>query len=50
MAESKNFELDQEDKNFLEDLIEELRKHDGIYDSEADELEHIVLKLEGNTK
>ena len=43
-------ELDQEDKNFLEDLAEELRKHDGIYDSEADELENIVFRLEGNTK
>ena len=38
-------ELDQEDKNFLEDLIEELRKHDGTYDSEADELENIVFRL-----
>ena len=42
--------LDLEDKNFLDDLIEELRKHDGTYDSEANELENIVFRLEGNTK
>ena len=35
----------EEDKNFLEDLIEELRRHEGTYDAEADELENIVFRL-----
>ena len=35
-------ELDQEDLNFLEDLAEELRRHEGVYDAEAIELENII--------
>ena len=37
-------QLDQEDIKFLEDLAEELRKHKGVYDPEADELENIVFR------
>ena len=37
-------ELDQEDINFLEDLAEELRRHDGVYDAEAIELENIIFR------
>lgn len=40
--------LDQEDMNFLNDLAEELRRHEGTYDSEAEELENIIFRLEGN--
>ena len=38
--------LDQEDRNFLEDLIEELPKIDnGLYISEAVELENILYRI-----
>ena len=37
-------QLDQEDINFLEDLAEELRRHGGVYDPEAIELENIVFR------
>ena len=37
-------ELDQEDINFLEDLAEELRRHEGVYEAEAVELENIVFR------
>ena len=40
--------LDQEDINFLKDLIEELPKiEDGMYKSEAEELENILFRLTG---
>ena len=40
--------LDQEDINFLKDLIEELPKIDnGVYRSEAEELENILYRLIG---
>ena len=39
-------ELDQEDINFLKDLAEELRRHDGTYDAEAIELENIIGRAE----
>ena len=39
--------LDQEDLNFLEDLAEELRRHDGTYEAEAEELENIIFRAEG---
>ena len=35
-------QLDLEDINFLEDLAEELRRHGGVYDPEAEELENII--------
>lgn len=39
-------QLDQEDINFLEDLIEELPKIDGgVYKAEATELENILFRL-----
>ena len=38
--------LDQEDINFLEDLVEELRRHDGVYSAEATELENIIYRAE----
>ena len=43
-------QLDQEDINFLEDLAEELRRHDGVYNAEAVELENIIhrAKMEEN--
>lgn len=37
-------QLDLEDINFLEDLAEELRRHDGVYDAEAVELENIIFR------
>ena len=38
--------LDQEDRNFLEDLIEELPKiGDGVYQAEATELENILYRI-----
>lgn len=37
-------ELDQEDINFLEDLTEELRRHDGVYETEAVELDNIIFR------
>lgn len=37
-------QLDLEDLNFLEDLAEELRKHNGVYDPEAEELENIIFR------
>jgi len=40
-------ELDQEDINFLEDLAEELRRHKGVYDPEAEELENIIFRAKG---
>lgn len=43
----KMAELDQEDINFLEDLSEELRRHDGIYEAEAVELDNIIYRLTG---
>lgn len=36
--------LDQEDINFLEDLAEELRRHEGVYDAEAVELDNIIFR------
>ena len=36
--------MDNEDINFLEDLAEELRKHEGTYDAEAEELENIIFR------
>ena len=42
-------QLDLEDINFLEDLAEELRRHEGVYDAEAVELEKIIYRAkEGN--
>ncbi len=38
-------QLDQEDINFLEDLAEELRKHEGVYDAEAEVLENIIFRV-----
>ena len=41
--------LDEEDTNFLEDLIEELPKIDnGVYKTEAIELENILFRLVKN--
>ena len=41
--------LDEEDTNFLEDLIEELPKIDnGVYKTEAIELENILYRLVKN--
>ena len=40
--------LDQEDINFLKEIAEELKKHDGVYDAEAVELENIIFRAEGN--
>ena len=40
----KMAQLDQEDIKFLEDLAAELKKHDGVYDPEAEELENIVFR------
>lgn len=37
-------ELDLEDTNFLEDLSEELRRHDGVYEAEAVELDNIIFR------
>lgn len=37
-------QLDLEDINFLEDLAEELRRHDGVYDAEAVELDNIICR------
>lgn len=41
-------QLDLEDINFLEDLAEELRRHDGTYDAEAVELENIIFRAREN--
>ncbi len=42
-------QLDLEDTNFLEDLIEELPKIDnGVYKTEAVELENILFRLKDN--
>lgn len=40
-------QLDIEDMNFLKDLAEELRRHNGVYDPEAEELENIIIRAEG---
>lgn len=37
-------QLDQEDISFLEDIVEELRNHGGIYNAEAVELENIIFR------
>ena len=37
-------EWDQEDINFLEDLAEELRRINPVYNAEADELENIIYR------
>lgn len=37
--------LDEEDVNFLEDLIEELPKIDKCYKAESEELENILYRL-----
>jgi len=37
-------QLDLEDIGFLEELAEELRKHKGVYDPEAEELENIIFR------
>ena len=39
--------LDEEDTNFLEDLSEELRRHDGVYEAEAVELDNIIFRAKG---
>ena len=36
--------MDEEDINFLKDLAEELRRHDGTYEAEAIELENIIYR------
>ena len=40
-------QLDQEDINFLKDIAEELRAHGGVYNAEANELENIIFRAEG---
>lgn len=37
--------IDQEDVNFLEDLAEELRKINPVYNAEAIELENILFRI-----
>jgi len=41
-------ELDQADINFLEDLAEELRRINPVYNAEAEELENIISKKMAN--
>ena len=42
-------QLDLEDTNFLEDLSEELRRHDGVYEAEAVELDNIIFRSKEET-
>lgn len=42
-------ELDLEDTNFLEDLAEELRRHDGVYEAEAVELDNIIFRAKSSS-
>ena len=37
--------MDNEDINILQDLVEELRAHEGVYEAEAVELENIIFRV-----
>ena len=41
-------QLDLEDINFLKEIAEELKRHDGVYDAEAEELENIIFRAREN--
>ena len=42
--------MDNEDLKFLQDLVEELRAHEGVYEAEAVELENIIFRVKEENK